>query len=305
MGNEDSTGDVGTEDLTKAINELVAAAGASDLVKKGGVDNSGFHGSAGKQGGGQGSESDAGPIDNLMIAKMIQAGVDVSHAASFVAFMRGDKKKTDEDEWMERSAPAAADLAKSFRDSVVASFPAESADMLDITPYLDGLTGALGEQLARLDTSIAKSDAKHTGVNTKLAAALHQMGSLLKSELQKSARQSAIIEELGSRLGLVEKAPVAAPKGATGTATAKPLHKSMPGEAGAPDGEIKLTKSSALSALSYMNLVKGERMIGGQSTTDVIVGIESAGVYDADTHNTIQSFLRKLTPDERAQALTF
>lgn len=298
-------------DLEKTMKSLLDTVEATSLAK-GGVENSGTYGSEGKQGGGQGSESDAGPIDNMMIAKMIQSGVDVQTAAKFAAFMSGEGYDEDEDdeEMMGKKKarksldPSDSDLAKSFRDSLDFNLDAAGIEdeMVDITPYLNGFTEAVGESLGKLDVSFQKSAAKQDKVNKALALAVHQMGTLVKSQSAHIEKQGHVINALGERLGLVEKAPVAQPKGAQTKAQA--IEKSMPGEAGGGD-EKRLTKSEVLSVLSYKNLVKGEKMIGQRLTSDVITGLESAGIYDREIDSAAHSFFKSLTKEEQAEALRF
>lgn len=299
----DENNKVAGDALDATLKNLLDSVEKTDL-NKGGVENSGTHGSGGKQGGGQGSESDAGPIDNMMIAKMIQAGVDVKTAGQFADFMaakmRGDGDDDEDDEDYGKSSAAlgkefAEQLTKSFREHLSENLDSEADTMVDITPYLDGLTTTVGEQLEGLNKALAASHASQDKINKALARAVHQMGSLVKS-------QAKVIDALGHKLGILEKAPVQPPKGKTGTAT--PMEKSMAGEAGG-GGFENLTKSQVLSALSYANLVKGQRDINGQRTSDVITNLEAGGVYDERTHAHLQGFLKSLSAEERQEALTF
>lgn len=286
-----STENTSADALDQTLNQLLNVAEATDLAK-GGVENSGTHGSGGKQGGGQGSEGDAGPIDNMMIAKMIQAGVDVQTAAKFAAFMSEDEDD-DEVEKSGAGAEGAEPLTKSLREAVTENLAPEDAEMVNVTPYLDSLTTALGGQLETLDKSIRAGRTEQGKLNKSMAKALHQVGQLVKS-------QAAVINVLGERLGIVERAPAVAPKGVTGTA--KPLNKSLAGEAG--EGDLKLTKSTTLNALSYFNLVKGEKQIAGQSTSDVITKLEAGGVYDEKTHGALIHLVKSLPAQEREKALS-
>lgn len=284
---------VETDALERTLKSLLDTAENTDPLAKGGVENSGTYGSGGHQGGGQGDGSC--PIDNMMIAKMIQSGVDVQTAAKFAAFMSGEEEEDDDDDDnnMDKGNFSEQEpMGKSFREALEDHLEPSESDMVNVTPYLDGLTSALGEQLDGLHKSVQSGQSQQGRVNKSMAAAVHQMGSLLKS-------QATLINALGQRLGLVERTPASAPKGVTGTAA--PLNKSMPREVGA--GNIQLTKSNTLSTLTYMNLNKGMSQINGVSTSDLITGLEAGDVFDERTHGAVQDFLKSCTTEERKEAL--
>lgn len=282
---------VETDALERTLKSLLDTAENTDPLVKGGVENSGTYGSGGPQGGGQGDESC--PIDNMMIAKMIQSGVDVQTAAKFAAFMSGEEEDDEDEDGMGKGNFSEYEpMEKSFRETLDEHLEPSESDMVNVTPYLDGLTSALGEQLDGLHKSVQSGQSQQGRVNKSMAAAVHQMGSLLKS-------QATLINALGQRLGLVERTPASAPKGITGTAA--PLNKSMPREVGA--GSIQLTKSNTLSTLTYMNLNKGMSQINGVSTSDLITGLEAGNVFDDRTHGAVQDFLKSCTPEERKEAL--
>lgn len=281
---------VGTDALERTLKSLLDTAENTGPLAKGGVENSGTYGSGGHQGGGQGDGNC--PVDNMMIAKMIQSGVDVQTAAKFAAFMSGEEEEDDEDEMDKGNFSEYEPMEKSFRETLEDHLEPSESDMVNVTPYLDGLTSALGEQLDGLHKSVQSGQSQQGQVNKSMAAAVHQMGSLLKS-------QATLINALGQRLGLVERTPASAPRGITGTAA--PLNKSMPREVGA--GSIQLTKSNTLSTLTYMNLNKGMSQINGVSTSDLITGLEAGDVFDERTHGAVQDFLKSCTPEERKAAL--
>lgn len=270
------------DQLEKSLKALVdtAQAGVAPLTK-GGVENSGFEGLDGKQGGGQGSASDAGSIDNMMIAKMKAAGIPAGIVAKFAAFMQDEGEDEDDEDAFKSFAGESADLNKSLRSNP------KVAEMLDVTPFLDDFTTQVGEHLTKLHKSVAAGHKQQSDINVKLAQAVHQLGTLVKS-------QAKVIDVLGQRLGIVEKTPVAPPKGKTRAAA---LHKSMPGEAGAGDPTEQLRKSEVLATLTYMNLEKGISEIGGRRTSDLVVALEAGGVYDQATHAAVVDFLRK-NPEE-------
>ncbi len=114
-----------------------------------------------------------------------------------------------------------------------------------------------------------------------MASSLVMLGGVVKS-------QSGIINELGKRLGMVERTPNA-PKGATSHAQA--LHKAMPGEAGA-GGSNELRKSELVATLSYMNCEKRIKDIGGERMTDLIVKAEAGNIVPPHVMAAAQTFLR-------------
>ena len=292
MAEQNETVDV--DKLEGLLAKLVKAADATDL-RKGGIENSGTVGSGGKQGGGQGSWSDSGTLDSMMIAKMEAAGLPSGLIAAFSAFMSGAKKDKDGKDCCPpafKSEPQ-GNLAKSFRDQLGDQL-GDDQQMVDISPYLDGLTTAVGDRIDALTKSMLGSQQSQAGVNKALAAAVSQIGNLVKS-------QAKVINHLGAKLGVLEHAPVPVQRGVTGTA--QPLNKAMPGETGAPSEQ--LNKSEVLSTLSYMNLEKGMREIGGRRTFELIGLLEGGGVYDQETHSAVTNFLKGCSPSEQNLAKSY
>lgn len=78
--------DASLQELTKAAARLTG----QPLVKADGVqiENSGTQGSDGKQGGGQGSMSDAGSVEDLMIGKMTDLGLNARQASGMLGFLK-------------------------------------------------------------------------------------------------------------------------------------------------------------------------------------------------------------------------
>lgn len=80
--------------LDASLGDLLKAASriTGEPLNKGGdgvsIDNSGTTGSDGKQGGGQGSMSDAGKVEDLMIGKLTAAGFNAAQASSIVGMMK-------------------------------------------------------------------------------------------------------------------------------------------------------------------------------------------------------------------------
>lgn len=156
-------------------------------------------------------------------------------------------------------------------------------DAIDVSPYLEAMTARTAERIDAVNKSFKKSFGRQGDVNRGIAAALYQMGGLLKS-------QSAVIDALSERLGLVEKQPAAAPKGAT-TERAAALRKGMPGEAGG--GREALKKSELLSTLSFMRLEKSIGHVGQQDLGQAIYLLDGGGECDPAVVAAAQSFLEK------------
>lgn len=314
---------VDTSELSASLNELIKAANATKLVKGEGVsiDNSGTMSDGKSSGGGQGSMSDAGGLDDLMIAKMSAAGVDAATLSAFRAFMsheepdgdEGGESDDDEDDEMEGKmgmAPQApftraprpspkggTQKSKSERglSKAMDQFRSDGdiEEALDVSPFLEAITARTAEMIDGMRKSHRTAAVDQGKVNAKMAAAMYQIGSLLKSQVQ-------VIDTLRSRLGIVERAPVAAPRGAT--TQPKALAKSMPGEVG---GQSKqLSKSEVVSTLSYMNLEKGMREINGVRTSELVGRLEGGNVLDQGTLDAVAQFLRT-NPAEASSAKAY
>ena len=312
---QDST--VTVEGMADALDELVKAADATDIVKGqvqhdrpggggNGVEYSGHNDERGKVGGGGASASDEGGIDNMMIGKLTAAGFNAAEIASFAAFKKkeaeGDGDDDADDEEMQamkakmvahkkktgslKGFDPKAEFGKSGNgegEPLVKSFDEfrkdpDVAAAIDVSPYLEAMTMRTAEQIDGLRKSFSERASDQNDMNRKQAAALYQIGSLLKS-------QSAVIDALAKRLNIVERTPNP-PKGVT---TAAALHKSMPGEAGRP--VEKLSKSELLGTLSYMNLEKGIRHIGSQKTSDAIYMLEGGGLVSPEIIQAATDFL--------------
>lgn len=304
MSTANAEPEVTVESLGKSLEDLMKAADATALVKGGGgdgnrVEHSGTQGSDGKQGGGRGSMSDAGSLDDMMIGKLADAGFSADQIATMTGALKGkaaeaeEEEDDDDDEEMEGYLSAAKASMKAYakKNGSMKGFPGvpfgksgkategeplvKSIDQfrkdpdidaaIDVSPYLEAMTARTAEQIDAMNVNLSKGFGSQATVNRALAGALHQMGTLLKS-------QSMVVEALRERLGIVERQPNA-PKGKT---TASALSKSMPGEAGR--GGEQLSKAEVLATLSYMNLEKGIRHINGQATSQAIGLLEGGGM---------------------------
>jgi hypothetical protein len=171
------------------------------------------------------------------------------------------------------------------------------ADAIDVSPYLEAMTARTADQIDGLRKSIDGGFAGQVDINRHMAAAMHQMGTLMKS-------QEAVIGELGKRLNIVEKQPQQ-PKGATSRTGAEAMAKSMPGEAGGPPASgSSLSKSELLGTLSYMNLEKKIHNIGSQKTSEAIYLLEGGNKVDDGVIAAATAFLAQ-NPAEAQQARTY
>jgi hypothetical protein len=322
--------EVTVDGLSNALDDLIKAADATDLIKGGftshnrpgagggdanGVENSGHYDEDGKRGGNRGSMADAGKLDAMMIGKLANAGVDASTIAAFSDFVGKAKAEPDEDEGggasdddeddQEMEGAMRAMRAYKRDKGSLAGFPGfggkarksgdggerlqksleqfradpDISDALDVSPYLEAMTTRTAEQIDAVHTVLSKSAGEQSTVNRAMAAAVYQMGTLLKS-------QSAVVNTLAQRLGLVEKQPMPQ-RGVTDAARAS-MRKSMPNEAG---GDNALSKSETLAVLSYMNLEKGMKQINGQRTIEAIGLLEGGGQVSRDVIAAAQAFV--------------
>jgi hypothetical protein len=280
--------EIGLDGLQKSLDELVQVADATEQVSKGyggvSVEHSGRMDEDGKGGGGQAGSGDVGSLDNMMIAKMTEAGIPAGVISAFTAFLKKDDEEEEEEEESEKSLDAQPEheepIAKSmdeFREDP------DLADAVDVSPFLEALTARTADQLDGIRKSAHVFQTSQNEVNRHLAAAVHQVGSLIKS-------QAAVIDHLGQRLGLVERTP-AQPKGVTTRTRAEAMSKSMPGEAGGGD-EMQLKKSEVLSALTYMNLEKGIKQVNGRPTYELACMYDGGAPLDDGTVKAVRSFLR-------------
>lgn len=294
---------VDVDGLDASLDDLLKAADASDVrdrlakavrgehpgstgynaVHSGRVDEDG------KGGGGIASMSDAGTIDDLMIGKMIDAGVAAATVADFVAFMTAKAEEEDEededDEEMYRSGRSTdgEPLIKSHADEFMDD--PDIARAVDASDFMEALTMHTTKALDDLNKSMARTSLRQDDFNGKMARAVASLGKLVKS-------RDAVIAELSKRLGIVESQPMP-PKGHTDLTGAKPLNKSMSGEASPTgDGGIEsLSKGEVVSALTYLNLVKGMKTINGHKTAELAVMLEAGGSIDRDTLTEVHRYL--------------
>jgi len=290
MPDEQTSGPQVTDDgLGNALDELLKAADATSLSKaathsgKGSnsVETGGRVDEDGASSGTLAGDGDVGGIDTLMVAKMSAAGIPAGIINAFAAFMK--KEDEEEEDGEEEEEEAYKSLEPSFQKSMDAyREDSDLSDTIDVSPFLEALTARTADQLDAIRKSAGHFEGQQNHVNQKLAAALHQIGGLLKS-------QTGVIQALGERLNLVERTP-APQKGATQLSGAQPLHKALPGELG--QGGKDLRKSEILSTLTYMNLEKGMHEINGQRTSELVGLFEGGNVIDEKTVGAVRSFLQ-------------
>jgi len=134
----------------------------------------------GDVGGGMASMSDAGPLDDLMIGKMIASGVPASVVSDFVAYMSDEEDDGDEDEddmdeyekggWSGDEEP----LAKSHFDEL-----REDSDIgpgVDASPFMEALTMRTAHSLDAMSKSLRTTASKQANFNTAMGGSVYQLG---------------------------------------------------------------------------------------------------------------------------------
>jgi hypothetical protein len=316
--------EVTLESIDNALDTLIKATEATDLAKALGgvaVDQGGHVDERGQTKGGYADTGDVGGLDSMMVGRMEQALIEQGFpAAAIAAFMRGkQEEEEDEDEKKERepNEPPAAKMGKPADSSGgVGTNPrlkppahgntmGKSADAflgdpaianaIDVSPYLEALVQRTCEQLDGFTKSMGEQGAKQDEVNKSMAVAMYGIGQLMKGVAAHATR-------LDQRLGLVERQPNP-PKGATSQPAAAAMAKSF-GAHGAEGQPGQLTKSMVISTLSYLNLEKGVKHIGGRETAELIYLYEGGGQLAPQAFHAVQRFLAT-NPSEAPVALSY
>lgn len=346
MADESTEQTTSVEALNASLTDLLKAADATSIVDglRKSVSTSGSISEEGGRGDDFADSGDAGSIEDLMIGKMVAAGMGAEAARDIAASMRGhmgsaptqatsggkgfpmvqhdrvspkgkafgqDEGGEEEEEEGEEEEPeeqpqgkmrgkrgkvppqfAEPGMQKSFAEQF-----AEDDDItkaVDVSPFIEAITARTADGLDAIAKSVRIGRRDQTRMNKAMAVALYQTGALLKS-------QSHVIAELGRRLNIVEAQPQPT-RGFVGEPAAKrALVKALPGAGG---GEQKLTKRNIVSALSYMNLEKGIKEIGGTRTTDLIVKAEAGDITGKSVLDAVNTFLR-VHPMERDAAINY
>ncbi len=289
--------------LEASLSELVKAADATDLVKAYGgvsVETSGRYDEDGKGGGGMAGSGAVGGVDRMMIGKMSDIVADALGGAGFsadqiTAFMTGkqeDEEEEEEDEEEGYDKSWTADEDDSHFEKSMDDFRRDPdiGDAIDVSAYLESITARVARQIDGLNKSMRQGNAQQQNVNRAFAAAMHQMGGLVKS-------QSRVVGELGRRLGIVERTPNQPKAALTG---AQAMAKSL----GPASASQSLSKSEVLSTLSYMNMQKLQKSIAGRSTMEAIGLLEGGNVLHPETLKEVERFLRT-HPNEAEAAKRF
>jgi len=292
--------------ITASLDELVKACDATGVVKSYGgtnVEYSGHYDERGKVGGGGAESGDMGGIDDMMIGKMAQTLIDAGYDAGEIqAFMsaKDDEDEDGEDDGemfgemsmaphqrpsahgkMRRSARHASGEGEPMVKAMD-EFRADSdvADAIDVSPFLEALTVRTADQLDAIRKSLGEHRGQSAKVQRATAAAIYQIGTLQKG-------MADVLSALNERLGLIEHQP-AEPRGVRTLSGARALHKSVRGEVG---GGEALSKADVVGALTYMNLEKGIRDIGGRPTGQAAMMLEGGGVVDQQIIDAVSGFL--------------
>jgi hypothetical protein len=167
------------------------------------------------------------------------------------------------------------------------------ADAIDVSPFLSAIVQQTTEAIDGVRKSMRKSSSRQEEKDSKFAMAIYEIGRLVKSQAQ-------VIEVLNDRLHLVERTP-APPKGVRNVApgtrpqpirgAARPMSKALPSEAGG-QARDSLTKSEVINTLSYMNLEKGIKDIGGQKTGEIAMIYEGGGTLSPQALQSVYGFLQ-------------
>lgn len=324
--NEHDEGATTLEGIEKSLGELLQAADATEMAKAYGgtaVDSYGHVDERGKTSGGYADAGEMGGLDSMMIGKMQQALVEQGFTADQIAaFMRGkqsddeDEEEEDEGDTGKMGKPASTgggvgtnprvkpsdsssmntDMGGPYGKSMdMFKSDPDIAEAVDVSPYLEAMTAKTAEQLDALNKAIHSQSAQQNKMNKAQAVAIYNVGQLAKSI-------ASVCAALDERLGLVESQPNP-PKGHTQLTGAQPMNKAMPNEAGGGENQT-LQKSQVLSTLSYMNLEKGIREIGGQPTSQVIGMYEAGGQLPQQALDAAYGFLQA-HPHEAETALTY
>lgn len=290
------------EGIQASLDTLVKAAEATDMVKAYGnvsIDQYGHTDERGETSGGYADSGDIGGTDDMMIGKMQQALIDQGFSADQIsAFMRGKQEEDEDDEDPHAAALARKGDGKMSRSgNVITPTDAKKSmdafmedqdivEAFDVVPFLEGLVSKAAEQIDSLSKSLAEAQHDQREFNQKMAAAVYGIGQLAKSS-------TSVLAALDERLGLIEAQPMPQ-KGYTQMTGARPIQKSFGhhGFEGQPAGGEQLTKSELINTLSYMNLEKGIRDIGGQPTHEIVSLFEGGGQLSQRAYHAATGFLQ-------------
>lgn len=321
---------VTVESLGASLDALLKAAEATDILGKGGatVDANRIESSGRVEGEdaktakvtGGGRAPAPTPIDNMMIGKLLDLGFDAGEVAAMQGALKvaadgdGDGEEDDSLEGytgkllahakdhadknggsmkgymgypgshdvtpgMGKAGDTGGEPLSKAMDAYAANEAMEP--LLDGTDFFAGFVKTTADHLDGVNATLAKGFATQQATNTAVAGALYQTGTLIKS-------QNAVIEEMGKRLGLVEAAPQP-PRGAISATAASAMAKSMPNEAGAGGGS-PLNKAEICATLSYMNLEKGIRDIGGERTSHHVGMLEGGNQCSPQVMQAVNDF---------------
>ena len=318
--------EVTLESIDGALVDLIKAAEATDLAKAYGgvaIDQNPHVDNRGQTTGGYPEKGDVGVLDSMMVGKMQGALIDAGFSADAIAAFMGEaaevgkmgkpadmsgsvgtnprvsppahgntlakmtgKQEDEEDEEDEEEEEGVGKSFDAFR-----SDPA-IGDAIDVSPFLESLVQRTSERMDELGKSLMHQGARQDEVNKSMAVAVYGIGQLVKG-------MAPVLEALDTRLQLVERQPMPQ-KGHTNLTGAQPVRKSF----GAGDGAPQLTKSQVLRTLSYLNLEKGMRDIGGRPTAEIIYQYEGGGDLSPQALQTVHQYLAT-HPNEAQVALTY
>ena len=307
--------------------ELENAVSTSGRVDEDGYGNSGMAGR-----GDIGGFSQDGWETKMMVAKMtelLSAGA-IAPGPNFVAFANGefDEDEGEDDEEMAamrgkmlayakehapdvppwsgkadggfttdlRPEPSAKSEAAYASDELRKSLSdPEVRAAIDASDFMQALMSGTVKAIDRLGKSLGAHQHDQSQLNKAQATAIYEIGTIVKSVV-------GTVNALGERLNLVERTPNA-PKGQQTLSGAQAMSKSVRGEASDEHAQA-LTKSQAVSTLSYMALKKGIADINGHKTLALSSQLESGDVITPQTLDAVNRFLAT-HPAEAEQAKSY
>lgn len=246
-------------------------------------------------------DGDAGAVTDLMIGRAKAALTAMGKPTTpemigkMLAFMKGGDEDEDEDDM--EAAYAKSEAFRKSADSFLREFTSdpEISDALsnsDAGPVITQMLGITAQTMAKVSHAQSRFAKSQVGFNNKLAPAFVALG----REVRALAKSQALIME---RLGIAERAPVAAPRAVKSPEDAMAKSGRQPGQ------RTDLTRDQLTGTLSYMGMMKGLRNVGHVDVLNKSALIAAGGSVEPDVYHVATEWLAAAGPAERNQALTF
>lgn len=175
-------------------------------------------------------------------------------------------------------------LAKSVTDGLGGE-AAQAA--FDVAPFLAEQHEALTKSLGALADAVESQGQRGHELNLLIARAVADVGGLVKSMAEQN---TASLEAISTRLGIIERQPVRAPK-SMGLAGAQPMEKSFGGTAAGPGPYDGLTKSQVLNAMDSM-AEEGVVALGGRNIAFAVSRFENGGQITRSELEEVKGYLK-------------